>query len=149
MVKAKRDLLKLFGAMSLVRKGHLEPAVQDWCLVNISKDGDSTTPLGNLCQCLVTLPVKGVWCSEGNPCVSVLWSCHCEPVRKTWLHPFCTLLQWVFKHIGNFLMQIQESQLKHTKPKTLAYLCTTLISFIKHMRKLSLFWCQDFFFWGG
>lgn len=60
MAKAGRDCWRLFGPMSLLRQGHLQPAIQDWCLVNVSKDGDPTTILGNLCQCLVTLPEKSV-----------------------------------------------------------------------------------------
>lgn len=43
-------------------------------LLNSSSGEDSTTSLGNLCQCLVTLTVKVSWCSEGTPvfqCVPV------------------------------------------------------------------------------
>lgn len=41
-------------------------------VLSISKDGGSTTPLGNCFQCSVILMVKsGSWCSEGPSCVLV------------------------------------------------------------------------------
>ena len=65
-------------------------------LLNISRDGDSTTTLAKLCQCSVTLTVKSVsWCSEGTSRVSVcaccLWSWHWAPLKRPWLPILCTL----------------------------------------------------------
>lgn len=57
--------------MQLVARDHTQMA---------SKDEDSTTSLGNRCECLVTSQWKSVsWYSEGTACVFVcthcLWSC--------------------------------------------------------------------------
>lgn len=58
------ELLRLEGTSEdrlvptfLLKQGHLEPAVAQNHVQapSISKDGDSTASLGNLCQCLVTL----------------------------------------------------------------------------------------------
>lgn len=43
----------------MLKQGHLQPVAHDHGqLLSISKHGDSTTSLGNLCQWLVILPVK-------------------------------------------------------------------------------------------
>ena len=41
----------------LLKQDHLKPRTMSRKLLNISRDGDSTTSLCNLCQCLVTLTV--------------------------------------------------------------------------------------------
>lgn len=55
MDEAGRDL-RSSGPRPLFMQDHVEQAVHDHIqmLQNISKDGDSTMFLGNLCQCLVT-----------------------------------------------------------------------------------------------
>ena len=47
-----RHLWRSSGPTSLLKQGHLEQVARTmlrW-LLNISKEGDSTTPVGNLCQ---------------------------------------------------------------------------------------------------
>lgn len=55
MGEAGRDL-RSSGPRPLLKQDHVEQAVHDHIqmLQNISKDGDSTASMGNLCQCLVT-----------------------------------------------------------------------------------------------
>ena len=58
MVEVGRDFWRLSGPTLLLKQGHPEPVAQDRSirLLNISKDGDPTASLGNLCQGPVTLP---------------------------------------------------------------------------------------------
>ena len=70
-------------------------------LLSISKDGDSTSSLGNLCQCLVTLIMKSCFLmSEGSSCVSggvnCFLSCYWEPRKRGWLCPFCSFLSVIY-----------------------------------------------------
>jgi len=60
-----RDLWGASGLIPLLKQGHPELVALDRVQadLNISKDGDSTTSLGNLCKCLVTLTVKKQYCS--------------------------------------------------------------------------------------
>ena len=73
-------------------------------LLIISKNGDSTTFLGNLCQCSVTLTVKKAFfsCSDRTSCVSGyahhLWSCHWAPLRKAWLTHLHSLSLGIYAH---------------------------------------------------
>ena len=64
-------------------------------LMKMSKKGKSTTTLGNLCQHSVTLIQNVSQCSDGNSCILVrvhyLLSCPWAPLKRTWLHPLCTL----------------------------------------------------------
>jgi len=59
MIEVGRDLWRSFCPFPLLRQGHLEQAASVCrCLLNISKEGDSTASQGNLCQCSVTFTVK-------------------------------------------------------------------------------------------
>jgi len=55
----RRDLWRSSTPTSLLKQGHLDPVVQEGLFSDYfwisSKDGDSTTSLGNLYQFLVTL----------------------------------------------------------------------------------------------
>jgi len=54
-----KDLCRSFSLTPPPKKGHLEQAAQDCARVlNISRVGHSTTSLGSLFQCSVTLKVK-------------------------------------------------------------------------------------------
>ena len=61
VVKVGRNLWRSSCPIPLLKHGHLDPGLprtmSRW-LLNISKDGGSTTSLSNLCQCLVTCTVK-------------------------------------------------------------------------------------------
>ena len=72
-------------------------------LLNISMDGDSTTPLGSLCQCLVIPTVKKIFpdVQRNLLCFSLshcLLSCCWAPLRRAWLHLVCTLLSDIYGH---------------------------------------------------
>ena len=54
MVKVGRDFWNSSSWTLLLKQSHLELVAQD----DVCEDGDSTTSLGNLCQCSVTLTVK-------------------------------------------------------------------------------------------
>lgn len=58
-VQVGRDLWRSPAATPLLKQGHQEPVAQDHIqtALYISRDGDSTASLGNLCHCLVTLAV--------------------------------------------------------------------------------------------
>jgi len=60
MVGVGRDLCGSSSPTLLPKQGHLQQAAQDLVQVvsNISREGDSTTSLGSLFQCSVTLRVK-------------------------------------------------------------------------------------------
>ena len=60
--------------------------------LNISREGDSTTSLGSLFQCSVTLKVESSSsCSAGTSCASVCarcpLSCRWAPLKRAWPHP--------------------------------------------------------------
>jgi len=61
MVEAGRDLWRSSRPTPLLKQGHLELVAQEcvfrW-LLSVSEDGYSTTSMGNLCQCSVTLTVR-------------------------------------------------------------------------------------------
>lgn len=60
LAEAGRDPWRSSGPNSLLKWGHLKPAVQDYVSrqsPNTSKAGNSTTSLDNLCQCLDILTV--------------------------------------------------------------------------------------------
>ena len=82
------------GTSGLHRVQPPELVAQDHVQVvlSASKDGDSTTSLGNLGQGCATLPVKSVsCCAEGPSCVPAcahgLWSWHWAPRGRAWLRP--------------------------------------------------------------
>jgi len=60
MVEVGRDLCGSSSPTPLPKQGHLQQAAQDriQVVVNISREGDSTTSLGSLFQSSVTLRVK-------------------------------------------------------------------------------------------
>jgi len=59
IVDVGRDLWRSSCQTPLPKQGHSQLLrTMSTRLLNISKDKDSTTPLGNLCQCLVILTVK-------------------------------------------------------------------------------------------
>jgi len=59
-VEVGRDVWRTSGPSLLLEQGHLEPVPQDLVqmALNTFKDRDSTTFLGNLCQCFVNLTVN-------------------------------------------------------------------------------------------
>lgn len=59
-VVVQKDLWKSSGPNPLLSQSHLKPVTQAYIqtALNISRHGESMTSLGNLCQSLVTLPVK-------------------------------------------------------------------------------------------
>ena len=59
MVGVGRDLCGSSSPTLLPKQGHLQQAV-----LNISREGDSTTSLGSLCQCSVTLTEKKFFLKE-------------------------------------------------------------------------------------
>lgn len=72
-------------------------------LFSISKDGDFTAFLGNLCQCLATLTGKTCFLAfTQSLCVSVcthhLLFCHGAPLKGVSLHPLCTLPSDIYVH---------------------------------------------------
>lgn len=83
-------------------KASLRPVTQDsvQVILGITKTGDSTTSLCNLCQCSVTLTVS--WCSDGASCILVcacyLWCWHrIQPVSIIFALSFrylCTLIRF-------------------------------------------------------
>ena len=60
MFEIARDHWRSSSPISLLNQGHLKSVAQNYVqmALEISKTGDSTTSLGNLCQCSVTLTVK-------------------------------------------------------------------------------------------
>lgn len=59
-------------------------------LLSISKDGECTTSVSNLCQWPITLKVQKVsWCPEETSCISVcshcLFCCCCTLLEEAWL----------------------------------------------------------------
>lgn len=76
VIKLGRSLWMSSASTSSLKQGHLHllaRTTSKWFL-NISKDGDSSTALGKLCQCWVTLTGEKR-SSEGTSCLSV--SAHC------------------------------------------------------------------------
>ena len=61
MLGVRRDLCGSSSPTFLPKQGHLQQAAQDSLsrrVLHISREGESTTSLGNLFQCSVTLRVK-------------------------------------------------------------------------------------------
>lgn len=71
---------------------------------NICKDGYSTTSLGNLFQCLITLIMNRnvSWCSDDPSSVSFcahsLWSCLWALLKTAWLCPLCVHPSVIYTH---------------------------------------------------
>jgi len=71
------------------------------CFLNTSRDGDSTTSLGSLFQCLTTLSVQKIslisnlylpWCNL-RPLPPVAWSC-CDPSAGPGIWPCWASYNW-------------------------------------------------------
>lgn len=74
----------------MLKQGHPEMMTMCRRLLNLFKEGDPTTSLGNLCRGSVTLPVKKCFlilrqdllCSV---CACCLWSYHWVALKRAWL----------------------------------------------------------------
>lgn len=66
----------------------------------VSRDRDSLTPLGNLCQCLVTLTVEVFPDVPKGPPVFqfVPTVCGLSPLRRAWPCPLCPLSSIIYTH---------------------------------------------------
>ncbi|KAM4784730.1 uncharacterized protein ACIQIH_004007 [Cyanocitta cristata] len=94
-IEAGRDLWRSSGPASLLKQSQL-PRTMSRRLPSISSEGGSTTSLGNLCQCSVTLRVQKYFLTfRGNlPCFSLcLWPpvFNWAPLETPWLHLLCVL----------------------------------------------------------
>ena len=81
-------------------------------VLSISKGGDSTSPLGNLCQTLTTLPLQRVssyFYVELCPASS-----HQAPPSRVWLCCLYSLPHQVFMHVDKSFHQDELSQLSQS-----------------------------------
>lgn len=102
LIEVRRNLWRSSYSTSLLKQGHLEPVLRIMSiqLLNVFRNGDSTTSVGKLCQCLVTLTAKSVyWCAKGIFCVSIcahyLWSCYWAPSKSLALSSLCLPVRYL------------------------------------------------------
>lgn len=93
---------------ALLKQSHLQPRKLSRWFSDMSKDGDTTACLGNLCQFLVTIIVKKRFLvlRRNLLCFSLchwLWSCHWKEPGST---PF-TLFRCLYTSIGSTLSHLQ------------------------------------------
>jgi len=77
-------------------------------VLNISREGESTTPLGSLFQCSVTLRVKKFFLMfRWNSCVSLCalcpLSCRWAPLKRVWPHPPDIHPSDIYRHLEGAL----------------------------------------------
>lgn len=108
-------------------------------ILTISMYGDSTTSLGNLCQCSVALrnKKKCFLMFKGTSCVSVWAHCLVAPLRRAWLCLLCTLPSGFYVHIGMIPLSFLFSRLNSH-----SFLCLSLLErdYSHHIIFLALCW---------
>ena len=81
-------------------------------VLNISREGSSTTSLGSLFQFFITLIVRELksfsLCLYGTSCAFICahcpLSCHCTPLKRAWPHPYDCCPLDIYKHRCDLLL---------------------------------------------
>lgn len=110
MVEVGRSLWRSSSPFHLLKKDHIKQFVQHHVQI-ISKEGDSTTSLGNLCLCFITHTVKICsWYSDRISCFLIDDYFYClvslAPPKIAWLQLHCTLPSSIYRQYWDPLLSL-------------------------------------------